>query len=153
MKKAVLSLELATKMFKGNDPELRAFAVENYPDLGKDIKDRINDFSDILSLNNMSQLDFENRCENKCPHEIGALKEELIVSAYNEGVKPDYSDGTIKYCPIFNHSGGFSFYVLDGWNSVSGVGSRRDFCGPNALANLRDAVTKFLPEYKESRTL
>lgn len=119
----------------------------------KNVRHRINNWSDILRENNMTLEDFQNRCVNKLPHEVGRLKEELIVAAYNEGKIPDYSDGTLKYCPVFRHSGGFSFHDFDFWYSSSFVGSRLDFCGPEARENMYDAVNKFLPEYKESRTL
>jgi hypothetical protein len=120
------------------------------------IKERLKTFNDVLGSHNLSQKEFDNHCVGLTPDEIGYRKEKLIVAAYNEGKTPDFTDGTSKYYPLFtmgSPSGvGFSFNGYDRWHTVSHVGARLVFCGPDAKANMLDAVEKFLPEYKESRT-
>ncbi|MDM1045902.1 hypothetical protein HX004_14175 [Myroides sp. 1354] len=123
----------------------------------KDIKERINSLQDIFELNNTTQEDFDNKWKGFEPHEKAAALEILIVAAYNEGKLPDFTDGTYKYYPRFkmgSPSGlGFSYFVCVRWNSLSTVGSRLVFHGKNGYENMLDAVEKFLPQYKDSRTL
>lgn len=122
----------------------------------KSIIDRIQDFNDILLENKLTPEEFEKECAGLPPHKVGHNKELLIASAYNEGKLPDYTDGTPKYCPVFKQGSpsgsGFSVDGCDGWVTGSAVGARLDFHGPDAKAHLLDAVKKFLPEYKQSRT-
>ncbi len=120
----------------------------------KDIKDRLNIFKDILEYHGLTQDEFDDNNIGLTPDEVGYRKEKLIVSAYNEGKKPDWNDGTYKYSPYFKRgSSGLRYFVYAHWSAHSHVGSRLCFCGDNAKSNLLDAVEKFLPEYKESRTL
>lgn len=120
------------------------------------IKERLKTFNDVLGCHNLSQKEFDHHCEGLTPDEIGYRKEKLIVAAYNEGITPDFTDGTNKYYPLFkigSPSGvGVSFHDYDGWGTGSSVGARLVFCGPDAKSNMLDAVEKFLTEYKESRT-
>ncbi|MNY83568.1 hypothetical protein D3C86_2264230 [compost metagenome] len=48
---------------------------------------------------------------------------------------------------------GFAYADYDNWDTLSDVGSRQLFHGPEAKENMLDAVNKFLPEYQKSRTL
>lgn len=120
----------------------------------KNIREQLQDFNDVLEYHGLTEEQFNDNNKGLTPDEVGYRKEKLIVAAYNEGKKPDWNDGTPKRYPLFDlSSSGFRSYVYDGWHSYSDVGSRLCFVGPDALENLRDAVDKFLDEYKESRTL
>lgn len=92
------------------------------------IKERLKTFNDVLGYHNLSQKEFDHHCEGLTPDEIGYRKEKLIVAAYNEGITPDFTDGTNKYYPLFkigSPSGvGFSFDDYDSWLTVSTVGAR-----------------------------
>ncbi len=131
----------------------RIFGMETFQ---KNIKERIKTIDDIYALNGTTIEKFEAKWKGFASHEIGNAFEVLIVAAYNEGKLPNWKDGKVKIYPLFNMpdpSGvGFSCFGYGGWNSVSHVGSRLVFHGPDALENMRDAVKKFLPEYQKSRT-
>ncbi len=124
------------------------------------IKD-LQTFDDVLKYHGHTAETFADWCKGLRPHEIGMRKEELIVAAYNgrqvDDPLPDWDDRKAKRYPIFKmpspSGAGFSFYDRDSWFAYSVVGSRQVFFGENAIAHLRDAVSKFLAEYKESRTL
>lgn len=128
----------------------------NLVEIPKDIKERIQFIDDIFALNNTTQEAFETKWKGFEDHEIYNALEVLIVSAYNEGKLPDFTDGTWKYYPRFimgSPSGvGFSFFVYDDWRTSSDVGARLVFHGQNAKANMLDALEKFLPQYRKSRT-
>lgn len=128
----------------------------NLVEIPKDIKERIQNVDDIFALNNTTQEAFETKWKGFEDHEIYNALELLIVSAYNEGKLPDFTDGTCKYYPRFvmgSPSGvGFSFHDYVVWNARSFVGARLVFHGENAKANMLDAVEKFLPQYRKSRT-
>jgi hypothetical protein len=130
-------------------------------EIPKDIKERLQSFLDVLAYHNHTPETFRQWCEGLRPHEIGGRKEELIAAAYNErqldDPLPNWRDGKAKIYPIFSmpdpSGAGFAYNDCDDWHSYSGVGSRLVFLGDNAVANMKDATKKFLPEYKESRTL
>lgn len=128
----------------------------NLVEIPKDIKERIQNVDDIFALNNTTKEAFETKWKGFEPHEVGNAFEVLIVAAYNEGKLPDFTDGTWKYYPRFimgSPSGvGFSFHGYVHWAALSAVGARLVFDGENAKANLLDAVEKFLPQYRKSRT-
>jgi hypothetical protein len=123
----------------------------------KNIREQLQNFEDVLEYHGIDKYHFADSCKGLSPDVKGYIKEKLIVSAYNEGKLPDFTDGTYKYYPIFkmgSPSGvGFSFSRCDLWLTHSGVGALLVFCGPNAKVNMLDAVEKFLDVYKESRTL
>ncbi len=128
-----------------------------FKELPKDIKERINSIEDIFKLNGTTEDDFNRKWEGFDPYHKHHEFELLMVSAYNEGKMPNFTDGTDKYYPIFNMGSpsgvGFSCDDYGLWRSGSHVGARQVFCGPNAKANMLDAVKKFLPQYKDSRTI
>ncbi len=121
----------------------------------KNIRERIQTMDDVFELNGTTKKEFQDKWRGFADHEIGNAMEVLIVAAYNEGVLPIWDDGNAKYYPRFRMSssvGGFSYDNYDCWYTVSGVGSRLCFVGTDAHNNMVDAVKKFLPEYKLSRT-
>jgi len=127
-------------------------------EIPKDIKERIQSVDDIFALNNTTQEEFDDKWEDFEEHEKAGAFEKLIVAAYNDndGKLPDFTDGTSKYYPIFKMGSpagvGFSYGVCVSWSSDSVVGARLVFYGPEAKANMLDAVNKFLKQYKQSRT-
>jgi hypothetical protein len=130
----------------------------NLVEIPKDIKERIQSVDDVFALNNTTRYDFEEKWKDFKDHEIGNAFEILLVAAYNDnnGKLPDFTDGKDKYYPIFKMGSpagvGFSYSDYDRWLSYSHVGARLVFYGPNAKANMLDAVNKFLPQYQKSRT-
>jgi hypothetical protein len=128
----------------------------NLVEIPKDIKERIQSIADVFALNNTTQEAFEAKWSGFADHEVSNAFEILIVAAYNEGKLPNWEDGTPKRYPIFKMptpSGArFAFRAGDGWWARSGVGSRLVFHGPESYENMMDAVTKFLPQYEQSRT-
>lgn len=136
----------------------QASGAINLVEVPKDIKERIQSVDDIFALNNTTRYDFEEKWKGFEDHEIGNAFEILIVAAYNDnnGELPDFTDGTSKYYPIFKMGSpagvGFSYRVYGNWVTDSRVGARLVFYGNDAKANMLDAVNKFLPQYKNSRT-
>lgn len=122
------------------------------------IRERLQTMADVYAYHGITQDEFDKKCESSelTSDEIGYRNEKLIVAAYNEGKLPDFGDGTDKVYPIFrmpSPSGArFSFNGFDCWVTYSIVGSRLVFIGPDAYLNMKDAVTKFLPQYEQSRT-
>jgi len=118
----------------------------------KDIKSRLKTMDDVYSYHGINKEEFEKDFENLTTDEIGYRKVKLIVSAYNDNEKPDYSNtDQRKYFPRFHRSasGGFSYYGYGTWTSGSDVGVRLEFL---SYENLLDAVEKFLPEYEQFLT-
>lgn len=123
----------------------------------KNIRDRIQNIHDVFELNNTTEKAFLEKWKNHSEQEKAHGFELLIVAAYHDGKLPDMTDGTIKFSPYFvmgSPSGvGFAYLDCAYWYTLSYVGSRQLFHGPEAKENLLDAVKKFLPEYQKSRTL
>lgn len=127
-KQTTLSRELALKMYTGTDEQMKAFALENYPEFGMKIQDRVKTFEDACLVVGISPIANRFTDTNLLPHEIAARKVETIVEALNEGWQPNMSDMTEKkYYPWFDRSSGsgFSYYGYDCDDSGSGVGSRQ----------------------------
>lgn len=134
--------------FKSYDRTTNEVEVE---EVQIDIKEKLNNFSDVLEYHGINPETFQNSCFGLSEDEVGYRKVKLIVEAYNEGQKPDFSDDDqTKYVPWFrmgSPSGvGFSYDDYGYWGTDSGVGSRLVYL---SLDNLRDAVEKFLPEYQQ----
>lgn len=119
-------------------------------------KTEIEGIDEIFAFHKTTQEDFEKSCLGLPSDEVGYRLEKMIVAYYNDGKLPDFCDGTTKYYPVFKlgSSSGpvFSYHVCDYWLTRSLVGARLVFHGENAYENMRDAVSKFLPQYKQSRT-
>jgi hypothetical protein len=148
-----------------NGFKIKKFDEQNgevsFEPIPKSPREILNTWDDILEFHNTNSAEFKQWCENSRLHEMGGRKEEMIVAAYNgrqlNDPLPDWRDGKPKRYPIFNmpdaSGAGFSFHDFGLWFAASCVGSRLVYFGDESLENLRDAVKKFLPEYKESRTL
>ena len=95
----------------------------------KDIKERINTLNDALQENGKTEDDFRKSCEGLEPDEVAYKMIKEIVTAFNEGWTPDWTNSNEgKYYPWFKmgspSGGGFSCDDCDDWYTYSGVGSR-----------------------------
>lgn len=112
------------------------------------IIDRIQDFSDVLELVEVSPKQFRESCKNLTEDEIAYKALKLITKAYNQGWKPNWNDpGEEKYY---------------GWFSLNGSASEKIFASRIACFDLQvggrlvfkdrdgcmDAANKFLFVYK-----
>ena len=132
------------------DQEKSTFENIVFKETLKNIRESIQTIKDIYVLNNTTEQEFKESCENDSKDEIGYKLVKLIVSAYNQGKIPDFKDSTYKYSPYFvMDENDFRYYNYDIWNSLSITSSRLLFVGSEAKANMLDAVEKFLPEYKQ----
>lgn len=96
-----------------------------------DIRERIQNFDDVLELNGIEKNDFARSCEGLTADEVAYRKIKLIVLAYNQGWTPDWSDSNqYKYYPWFKWTAaagsapGFSYIVFAYAHSRSYLGSR-----------------------------
>ena len=132
------------------DQEKSTFENIVFKETIKNIRECIQTFKDVCELNNSTEERFEKSIKDLTVDEIGYRKVKLIVSAYNQGKKPDFNDSTYKYLPYFDmRESSFRCSTYGGWSSGSGASSRLLFVGSEARENLLDAVEKFLPEYKQ----
>ncbi len=150
-KKAKLSHELATKMYHGTDEQLRSFALENFPELGMKVTDRVNSYEDACKELGINPVVFG---QDLSIDEIAYMKLKTIVKAFNEGWTPDWDNSNeTKYYPWFKMSSsgvGFSSYVFVYARSVSAVGSRLVFKTKDLAIT---AGQKFTELYKQMLTL
>lgn len=132
------------------DQEKSTFENIVFKETIKNIRERIQTMKDVYKLNNTTEKDFLNDCENFSNDEVGYKKVKLIVSAYNQGKLPDFNGGNYKYSPYFYmKEGEFRCGDYNTWFTGSNTSSRLLFVGSEAEANMLDAVEKFLPEYKQ----
>ena len=136
------------------DEQKSTFQEIKFKVVSKNIRDRIQTIYDIFSLNGTTEEDF-NKKWNKdlfTTTEIGIGLELLIANAYNEGRKSDWDDGTWKRYPyLYMQESDFRLNFVNGNQEYSGAPSALCFNGSEAGENCRDAVSKFLPQYKQSR--
>lgn len=106
----------------------------------------------IYAFHNINREEFEKSISNLSPDTQAYEILKLIVSAYNNNEKPDFSDwDQPKYEPWFEYdssSGGFVFYVYVAWFTHSAVGSR--LCYLN-LDDLKEATSndEFMKIYNQ----
>jgi hypothetical protein len=104
----------------------------NLVEIPKDIKERIKTFVDVLIVLNIDGNEFVELTKNLPADELAYKQVKLMVEAFNEGWKPDWTNSSEgKYYPWFkmgSSSGvGFSFHGYDCWHTISRVGSRLCF--------------------------
>ena len=151
MEKLDITRESAFDAFKAADSNGKQLLSNLFPGTFGDVRSRIKIFSDILRENNLSQDEYDQRIKNLPIDEVGYIDCKLIVSAYNQGEKPDFNnEKQRKYAPLFQmgspSGAGFSYYDYDLWVTLSGVGSRLTYLDYD---NMKDAVSKFLPHYQK----
>jgi len=136
------------------DEQKSTFQEIKFKVVSKNIRDRIQTIYDIFSLNGTTEEDF-NKKWNKdlfTTTEIGLGLELLIANAYNEGRKSDWNDGSWKRYPYFYmQEKSFRLNGVDDRSGCSDAPSALCFNGSESEENCRDAVSKFLPQYKQSR--
>lgn len=110
----------------------------------------LNDFNDVLKFHKIDCADFSRSLTNLDPDEQAYRQVKLIVSAYNNNERPDYSNrNQVKYYPWFYMPGSASGFSSDGYGndySGSGVGSRLVFLKKE---HLLDATEKFKDIYNQ----
>jgi hypothetical protein len=116
-----------------------------------DVKQRINEFIDILRENNLTIPQYEDMIRGMSENTAAYENCKLIVAAYNEGELPDYNNpNQPKFHPRFqlgSSSGSvFSYHGYFYWSAYSHVGARLDYL---SIENMKDAVYKFLPYYEK----
>jgi hypothetical protein len=114
-----LSLETATEMYNSGIELIKAFALENYPDLEKKTLPSTweelrcvsgyytNSFSNVYFIDNGSTLE---STQNTLPTEslakamLAMCKLQYLKHIYNDGWVPDYQDEDTKYAICFNRN-------------------------------------------------
>lgn len=115
------------------------------------IRERIQTIKDVFELNNTTEEEFYQKWRDFDNFEIGGGLERLIVKAYNEGKEPNWKNSNeYKYYPYF-HMDEFRFDDVFLSYSESSVSAPSVFLGKDGELNCKDAVSKFLKEYKLSR--
>lgn len=136
------------------DEEKSTFQEIVYKEIAKNIRERIHTLEDIFKLNNTTEKAFNKKWNKEVftNNEIGIGLELLIVNAYNEGRENDWSDNTWKRYPYFYmQEYNFLLNCVGVHQGNSYAPSALCFNGSEAELNCRDAVKKFLPQYKQSR--
>lgn len=113
------------------------------------MKDKILNFDDVLNYHGITAEDFAKRTEGMTPDTVAYEQLKLIVAAYNENVKPDFTNSDQwKYEPWFRFSasGGFSCLGFGSYWTASDVGSRLCYLDHD---NMCDAVEKFKDVYNQ----
>lgn len=137
-KKVTLSKELAQQMLNTGDQNLKAFALENYPELQYNfeyIKENVKDFDDILRIAKERGLDTTIRK----PYDKIELIRDVVTNNYK------FTKGEERHCPWF-YLNPFRFGSSPCYRSCSAVSAR--MCYQNSEQSDWAAET-FLKEYKE----
>jgi len=132
------------------DREKSTFEHIVFKEIIKDIRERIHSMKDVFELNSTTEKEFNKKWEGFSEDEVGNAQEKLIVSAYNQGQKPNWKDfKEKKYYPYFiMDEDNFSYYTCNVWLTGSSASARLCFLNYD---NMIDATTKFIHIYKKSR--
>ena len=104
---------------------------------------------EVFTYHNTTEKEFEELYKNVSLFSKYQEKERMIVNFYNKGIKVDFTNANQKkyypyfYLDVFRLSDSVSYYV------TSLVPASLCFLRKE---DLEEAVEKFLPEYKQSRT-
>lgn len=147
-KQPILPKELAEKLYKSDDKELKAYAFSCYPELGSKITDRIKSMGDIFKIAGKTETGYYTAMEeNIAPMALKRLRlaQKVLVGDW----KADWNDPTQKkYYPYFKWTGTNFLYAgsTDG-RTYTASGSSLVF--PNIeLAEF--AGKTFIKDYNES---
>ena len=93
------------------------------------MKQKFNNLDEIYAFHNINREEFEQSISNLSQDTQAYEILKLIVSAYNNNEKPDFSDwNQSKYEPWFDmensSAGGFACIDYDHWLTYTGIGSR-----------------------------
>lgn len=131
--------------FKLNDMNLLNKLIDTKSEK-YNIIDRIQDFSDVLELVEVSPKQFRESCKNLTEDEIAYKALKLITSAYNQGWKPNWNDyGEAKYYAWFRITTSTSATAASSFALSPHIGSRLVFKDRDSCM---DAANKFLFVYK-----
>lgn len=104
-KNVTLSKELAVKMYNGEDEQMKQFALENYPELGFKITDRIKCMQDVYTTLGV--------CEpTHSKPKVKAFEDLLLlVECLNEGTVLDFNNtNEAKWYPYWDMRGELWFH-------------------------------------------
>ena len=109
----------------------------------------IHPMEEVYAFHNTTEEEFEKLYMNVSKFSKYQEVEAMVVNFYNKGEKPDWNNGKqTKYIPYFRLGDNFSYHYCSSWSSSSHASARLFFL---RLEDLKDAVVKFLPQYKNSR--
>jgi hypothetical protein len=118
MREIKISLETATRWFNGTDNELKALAIQTYPELGK--KQLPKSWEELKLINGYyfnvdSELNPASKysivrgnynifaTENQAKSSLAMAKLSQVMAVYNDGWVADWSDcNQVKYCILFH---------------------------------------------------
>lgn len=103
-KNVTLSKDLAVKMYNGKDEQLKQFALENYPELGLKITDRIKCMQDVYTTLGVCEPTHSNP-------KVKAFEDLLLlVECLNEGTVLDWNNtDEKKWYPYWDMRGELQF--------------------------------------------
>ena len=116
------------------------------------MKQKFNNLDEIYAFHNINREEFEQSISNLSQDTQAYEILKLIVSAYNNNEKPDFSDwDQSKYEPWFKYdssAGGFVYSGDDVWYAHTSVGSRLCFLNYD---NMREATSndEFMKIYNQ----
>ena len=117
------------------------------------MKQKFNNLDEIYAFHNINREEFEQSISNLSQDTQAYEILKLIVSAYNNNEKPDFSDwDQSKYEPWFDYdssAGGFVYHDFDFWISFTFVGSRLCYLNSEDLkeATSNDEFMKIYNQY------
>lgn len=118
------------------------------------MKQKFNNLDEIYAFHNINREEFEQSISNLSQDTQAYEILKLIVSAYNNNEKPDFSDwNQSKYEPWFDmensSAGGFVYGDYGGWDAVTHVGSRLCYLNREDLkeATSNDEFMKIYNQY------
>ena len=101
------------------------------------MKQKFKNLDEIYAFHNINREEFEQSISNLSPDTQAYEILKLIVSAYNNNEKPDFSNwNQTQYEPWFDYdssAGGFVYVDYDYWFTYSLVGSRLCYLNLNDL--------------------
>lgn len=151
MKQLQISDTLARKLYPNADSEFKELLEDNFgkPFFSEKITDRVKTFEDACIVLGLQPTEIT--CAYDSADDQAYKKLKAIISALNEGWKPDWNNtNQPKYYPWFELQGGFRLHYVAYDCTYSSVGSRLCFKS-RELAQY--AATQFADLYKDFFTL
>jgi hypothetical protein len=157
MKKVTMSLELARQMYDSGNEEMKAFALENYPELDKsqlpliweDVEDKFYGFVPLRYNGKVEKNDVHNSyylnfvTKEQAQAAIALAKLSRLREIYRQGWKPDWSvESQRKYCIKF-----YEDRLLTGTYSSSNafLSFQDSYTAELFLENFRDLIEQAKP--------
>lgn len=117
-KQITMSLELATKLYNGKDSDLKALALENFPQLAN-IKERVKSFEDVCVEMGKDPKNYETNSSDARSIYLNQIDRLLLIhECFRQGVKMDPNNiNQRKWWPWFDleispsNPSGFRFYA------------------------------------------